>query len=170
MPPGPLARQWSIAPRSSSGGGIAEASGGSCADVRRAERMQGDSGPVQSAGARARASGKGGLGSSNSDRFLPPAPVRPFGVLLLGHRTLREALPLFGLYLHVPPKPFESWYYPDNTLTFCITRYRGATPVPGTTSIIGRFKDSGGLLHWAFQQGKSGRRHLYEEAEKAADV
>lgn len=42
--------------------------------------------------------------------------------------------------------------------------------VPGTTTVIGRFKDSGGLLQWAFKQGKSGKSHLYEEAEKAADI
>ena len=44
------------------------------------------------------------------------------------------------------------------------------TKVPGTTTIIGRFKESGGLLQWAFKQGQSGKRHLYEEAEKAADI
>lgn len=49
-------------------------------------------------------------------------------------------------------------------------RLADGTRVPGTTTIIGRFKDSGGLLQWAFQQGKAGKRHLYEEAEKAADI
>lgn len=44
------------------------------------------------------------------------------------------------------------------------------TKVPGTTSILARFKDSGGLMHWAFQQGKSGKARLYEEAETAADI
>lgn len=42
--------------------------------------------------------------------------------------------------------------------------------VPGTTTIIGRFKDSGALMHWAFKQGKLGKDRLYEEAEKAADI
>lgn len=42
--------------------------------------------------------------------------------------------------------------------------------LPGTTTVIGRFKDSGGLLHWAFKQGQSGASHLYEQAEKAADI
>lgn len=42
--------------------------------------------------------------------------------------------------------------------------------VPGTTTVIGRFKDSGGLMQWAFQQGKAGKIRLYEEAEKAADI
>jgi hypothetical protein len=36
--------------------------------------------------------------------------------------------------------------------------------------VIGRFKDSGGLLQWAFKQGQNGASHLYEEAEKAADI
>lgn len=44
------------------------------------------------------------------------------------------------------------------------------TRVPGTTTIIGRFKDSGGLMQWAFQQGRAGAPHLYAEAEKAADI
>ena len=47
---------------------------------------------------------------------------------------------------------------------------KDGTKVPGTTTIIGRFKDSGGLLHWAFKQGKSGAVRLYDEAEKAADI
>lgn len=42
--------------------------------------------------------------------------------------------------------------------------------VPGTTTIISRFKDSGALMHWAFQQGKSGAERLYDAAEKAADI
>lgn len=44
------------------------------------------------------------------------------------------------------------------------------TKVPGTTTIIGRWKDSGALMHWAFKQGKLGKDRLYEEAEKAADI
>lgn len=44
------------------------------------------------------------------------------------------------------------------------------TRVPGTTTIIGRYKDSAGLMHWAFKQGKAGKERLYEEAEKAADI
>lgn len=47
---------------------------------------------------------------------------------------------------------------------------KDGTKVPGTTGVIGRFKESGGLLQWAFKQGQSGKRHLYEEAEKAADI
>lgn len=47
---------------------------------------------------------------------------------------------------------------------------KDGTKVPGTTTVIGRFKESGGLLQWAFKQGQSGKKHLYEEAEKAADV
>lgn len=40
--------------------------------------------------------------------------------------------------------------------------------VPGTTTVIGRFKDSGGLLHWAFKQGKDGKDRLYDEV--ATDI
>lgn len=45
--------------------------------------------------------------------------------------------------------------------------------VPGTTTIIGRWKDSGGLLHWAFAQGKLAERglikSLYDSRDKAAE-
>lgn len=40
--------------------------------------------------------------------------------------------------------------------------------IPGTTTVIGRFKDSGGLLQWAFKQGQSGASHLYEQRDTAA--
>lgn len=39
--------------------------------------------------------------------------------------------------------------------------------VPGVTTIIGRFKESGALLHWAFQVGKSGAATLYESRDEA---
>lgn len=50
------------------------------------------------------------------------------------------------------------------------TGYKNAAGerVPGTTTIIGRFKESGGLLQWAFKQGQSGAKSLYEERDQAA--
>ena len=42
--------------------------------------------------------------------------------------------------------------------------------VPGVTTIIGRFKESGGLLQWAFKQGQSGAPSLYTERDKAAEA
>ena len=46
--------------------------------------------------------------------------------------------------------------------------------VPGVTTIIGRFKDSGGLLWWAFEQGKAAERgeisSLYDKRDEAADA
>lgn len=50
--------------------------------------------------------------------------------------------------------------------------YRNAAGdrIPGTTTVIGRFKDSGGLLHWAFKQGQSGAATLYEERDRAAEA
>jgi hypothetical protein len=42
--------------------------------------------------------------------------------------------------------------------------------IPGTTTIIGRFKESGGLLQWAFRQGQSGAPTLYAERDKAAEA
>ena len=46
--------------------------------------------------------------------------------------------------------------------------------VPGVTTVIGRFKDSGGLLWWAFEQGKSAERGeintLYDKRDEAASL
>lgn len=51
---------------------------------------------------------------------------------------------------------------------------KDGTRVPGTTTVIGRFKDSGGLLYWAFEQGKLAQQgkiqKLYDKAEEAADI
>lgn len=42
------------------------------------------------------------------------------------------------------------------------------TRVSGVTTILGRFKESGGLLQWAFQVGKSGAAKLYDSRDEAA--
>jgi len=46
--------------------------------------------------------------------------------------------------------------------------------VPGVTTIIGRFKESGALLWWAFGQGKAAERgeinNLYDKRDEAADA
>jgi len=46
--------------------------------------------------------------------------------------------------------------------------------VPGVTTIIGRFKDLGGLLWWAFEQGKLAEQgvinSLYDKRDEAADA
>ena len=46
--------------------------------------------------------------------------------------------------------------------------------VSGVTTILGRFKDSGGLLWWAFEQGKAMQRGeingLYDKRDEAADL
>jgi hypothetical protein len=49
-------------------------------------------------------------------------------------------------------------------------RNKAGDIIPGCTTVIGRFKDSGGLLQWAFSQGKSGARSLYEKRDQAADI
>jgi hypothetical protein len=53
-------------------------------------------------------------------------------------------------------------------------RLKDGTRVPGVTTIIGRFKDSGALLHWACEQGQRIERgeisHLYEARDKAGDA
>ena len=52
--------------------------------------------------------------------------------------------------------------------------YHNGEKYPGTTTVIGRFKDSGGLLHWAFAQGRLAEQgkiqKLYDKAEEAADI
>lgn len=47
---------------------------------------------------------------------------------------------------------------------------KDGTRVPGVTTILGRWKESGGLLQWAFKQGQSGAASLYDERDKAADI
>lgn len=46
--------------------------------------------------------------------------------------------------------------------------------VPGVTTIISRFKDSGGLMYWAFEQGKAYERGevsgLYDKRDEAAEA
>lgn len=43
------------------------------------------------------------------------------------------------------------------------------TKVPSVTTVIGRFRDSGGLIHWAWEQGKEGR-DFNAMREAAADA
>jgi len=51
---------------------------------------------------------------------------------------------------------------------------KDGTRVPGTTTIIGRFKDSGALLYWACEQGKAIERgeigKLYDRRDAAAEA
>ena len=53
-------------------------------------------------------------------------------------------------------------------------RAEDGEPVPGTTTIIGRFKDSGALMHWASEQGRLMERgvisSIYERRDSAADA
>lgn len=42
--------------------------------------------------------------------------------------------------------------------------------LPSVTTVLGRFKESGALMQWAFKQGQSGAASLYEKTQKAADV
>ena len=52
-------------------------------------------------------------------------------------------------------------------------RNRAGDRVLGVTTVIGRFKDSGGLLYWAFEQGKAAERgeidKLYDKRDAAAE-
>lgn len=41
--------------------------------------------------------------------------------------------------------------------------------IPGTTTVIGRFKESGALIYWAYNRGKEGLE-LYESRDKAAEL
>lgn len=53
-------------------------------------------------------------------------------------------------------------------------KLKDGSKVPGVTTIIGRFKDSGGLLWWAFKQGKLAEQgiinSLYDKRDEAADA
>ena len=53
-------------------------------------------------------------------------------------------------------------------------KLKNGQKVPGTTTIIGRFKESGGLLYWACEQGKAIERgeinNLYDKRDEAADA
>lgn len=46
---------------------------------------------------------------------------------------------------------------------------KDGTRVPSVTGILGRFKESGGLIHWAYEQGKAGLDYR-ETKQKAADA
>lgn len=52
-------------------------------------------------------------------------------------------------------------------------RNKDGKRVLGVTTVIGRFKDSGGLLYWAFEQGKAAERgeieKLYDKRDEAAE-
>jgi hypothetical protein len=53
-------------------------------------------------------------------------------------------------------------------------KLKNGQKVPGTTTVVGRFKDSGGLLYWACEQGKAIERgeisSLYDKRDEAADA
>lgn len=53
-------------------------------------------------------------------------------------------------------------------------KLKNGQKVPGVTTIIGRFKDSGRLLYWACEQGKAIEREeisaLYDKRDEAADA
>lgn len=46
---------------------------------------------------------------------------------------------------------------------------KDGTKVPSVTTVLGRFKDSGGLIYWAWEQGKAGK-DFREERDRAADA
>jgi hypothetical protein len=49
-------------------------------------------------------------------------------------------------------------------------RLKNGDKVPSVTTISNRFKESGGLLQWAFERGAEGASSLYEERDQAGDV
>lgn len=48
-------------------------------------------------------------------------------------------------------------------------RLEDGTRVPGTTTILKRVTPSGGLIHWAYTQGRDGK-DLYETRDRAGDA
>lgn len=55
------------------------------------------------------------------------------------------------------PTPREGYFLADGTR------------VPGTTTVIGRFKDAGPLIYWAWMEGKEGR-DFRETRDRAANI
>jgi len=55
------------------------------------------------------------------------------------------------------PTPKEGYYLADGTR------------VPGVTTIISRFKESGGLMYWAWNEGREGRDYR-DTSRTAADA
>jgi len=53
-------------------------------------------------------------------------------------------------------------------------KLKNGSKVPGVTTIVGRFKESAGLLWWAFEQGKAAERgeinSLYDKRDESADA
>lgn len=51
-------------------------------------------------------------------------------------------------------------------------RLKDETRVPSVTTILGRFKDAGGLIHWAWDLGKQGKdyREVRDEAANAGTI
>lgn len=49
-----------------------------------------------------------------------------------------------------------------------VYRLKDETRVPGVTTILSRFKDAGGLIHWAWTLGKEGKDYRAER-DRAAD-
>src|SRR3990167_1835908 len=47
-------------------------------------------------------------------------------------------------------------------------RLKDGTRVPSVTTVIGRFKESGALIHWAWEQGAAGKDYR-ETRDSAAD-
>jgi len=50
-----------------------------------------------------------------------------------------------------------------------IYRTKDGVRVPSVTTVLGRFKESGGLIHWAWECGKDGKDYR-EERDKAASA
>lgn len=85
-----------------------------------------------------------------------PEPITPFQSIgeLAAHVLARLANPQDSAM----PRPKNGY------------RLRDGTEVPGTTTITNRFMDKSALLHWAFKQGKSGARSLYQKSADALDI
>ena len=50
-----------------------------------------------------------------------------------------------------------------------VYRLKDGTRVPSVTTVLSRFKDAGGLIHWAWTLGKEGKDYR-EERDRAADA
>jgi len=65
--------------------------------------------------------------------------------------------------------PDEKIINTDLAKALGITDYTKEIRIPGCTTVIGRFKESGGLIYWAWDQGRQGL-DFRETRDKAADA
>jgi len=65
--------------------------------------------------------------------------------------------------------PETSLVYPELAQAMGLNGNNKEVRIPGTTTVIGRFKESGGLIYWAWDQGQQGLDYR-QTRDAAADA